>query len=368
LIHLLVKLLESFGLSFGFFRLFDYLSFTTLLAALTALIVQMAFGHRLIVLLYRRKFRDTGGEYVALDTSSKRGTPTGGGLLIVLSTMVAVLLWARLHNPYLWIVCSAFLYFGLVGFLDDFQKVRLKSSLYGLSQLAKTVMQLLYIVPFAIFFVSPLNPVPAPVRTKLFIPFVKNALTDLGPALFAAFIIFAFFSILNAVNITDGLDGLVSGPSILTVAMFGIFGYIIGNKVMAAYLLFPYFPGSGELSVFCGALVGALFGFLWYNTYPAEVFMGDTGSLALGGSMAVLAFLTRQEMLFPIVGGVFVAMIASSLVQEKVGMRLGRRILLRAPIHHSLTYRGIAEPKVVIRIWIVSIMLAILAALSIKLR
>ena len=368
MIHLLVKLLESAGVSFGFFRLFDYLSVNTLLAALTALLFQMAFGHRLIVFLYRKKFRDTGGEFASLDTSSKRGTPTGGGLLIVLSSITSILLWGRLNNPYLWIITSAFLYFALVGFLDDFQKVRLKSSLYGLSQLAKTVMQLLYIVPFALFFVSPLNPVPGPFRTKLFIPFMKNALGDLGPALFAAFIIFVFFSILNAVNITDGLDGLVSGPSILTIAIYGIFGYIIGNKVLAAYLLFPLFPGAGELSVFCGALVGALFGFLWYNTYPAEVFMGDTGSLSLGGSMAVLAFLTRQEMLFPIVGGVFVAMIGSSLVQEKIGMRLGRRIFLRAPIHHGLTYRGIAEPKVVIRIWIASILLAILAAMSIKLR
>jgi phospho-N-acetylmuramoyl-pentapeptide-transferase len=339
-----------------------------MLAAITALVFVMIFGHPIIVALFRRRFRDTGGEYASLDTSSKRGTPTGGGLLIILAATLALLLWGNWNSAYLLVALASFLYFGLVGFLDDLQKVRFKSSLLGLGQMAKTVMQLLFIVPFALFFISSWNPVPAEWRTPVFLPFVKNAVLEPAPLVFAAFVVFAFFSIVNAVNITDGLDGLVSGPSIMTLSLYGIFGYILGNKVLSGYLLFHYFPGSGELTVFCGALVGALLGFLWYNTYPAEVFMGDTGSLALGGSMAALAFLTRQEMLFPIVGGVFVAMIGSSLLQEKVGMRIGRRIFLRAPLHHSLTYKGVAEPKVVTRIWIISILLTILAALSLKMR
>lgn len=368
MIDIILRLLKAYGWDFGFFRLLDYLTFRTLITAVTALLLELAFGHRLIVYLYRTRFRDTGGEYTSIDASSKRGTPTGGGILIVLSTAVATLLWGKLDNLYLWAVLSAMVYFGLVGWLDDFQKVRLKSSLSGLSQLGKTFLQLLYIVPYAIFFTSPLNPVPDAFHTQVFIPFVKNPLFDAGPLFFSLFIIFVFYSIVNAVNITDGLDGLVTGPAILTAALYGIFGYILGNKIISGYLLFPNFPGSGELMVFSGALVGALFGFLWYNTYPAEIFMGDTGSLALGGSLAVMAFQTRQEMLFPIVGGVFVAMIFSSLLQEKVGMRLGRRIFLRAPIHHSLIHKGVAEPKVVIRFWIISILLTLVAALSLKLR
>ncbi len=365
---IILHLLKQYGISYGYFRLFEYLTFRTMLAAITALLFVMIFGHPVIVALYRRRFRDTGGDYASLDASSKRGTPTGGGLLIILSAMLALLLWGDWNSAYLLVAVAAFLYFGLVGYLDDLQKVRFKSSLFGLGQMAKTFMQLLFIVPFALFFISSWNPVPAVWRTPVLLPFVKNAVFEPAPLLFAAFIVFAYFSIVNAVNITDGLDGLVSGPSIMTLSLYGIFSYILGNTVLSSYLLFPYFPGSGELTVFCGALIGALLGFLWYNTYPAEVFMGDTGSLALGGSMAALAFLTRQEMLFPIVGGVFVAMIGSSLLQEKVGMRLGRRIFLRAPLHHSLTHKGVAEPKVVTRLWIISILLTILAALSLKLR
>jgi len=368
LIELLLVFLKHSGINFGFFRLFEYLTFRALLAAMTALVFQLVFGHRMIVGLYRKKFTESGGEFRSIDNTSKKGTPTGGGIMLIRSTLVALLLWGKLDNLYLLIGVSSLLYFALVGLIDDLQKVKMKSSLFGLSQLAKTVMQLLYIVPFALFFVSPLNPIPADFRTQFYLPFVKSALVDLAPWVLVVFIVVAFFSIVNAVNITDGLDGLVSGPATMTFAVYGVFAYIIGNKVLSAYLLFNYFPGGGELVVFNAALVGALLGFIWYNTYPAEVFMGDTGSLALGGSMAVVAFLTRQEMLFPIVGGIFVVMIATSLIQEKIGNRLGRRLITRAPLHHSLTYKGIAEPKVVVRCWIISVLLAILAAISIKLR
>ena len=368
MIELLIDGLKLLGVNPGAFRIVDYITFRVVMAALTALVIELVFGHALIVRLYRRRFRDTGGEFSSLDQHSKRGTPTGGGLIILLAVAIAIALWGRLTNYHLLVVGAAFGYFGLVGFIDDFQKVRLKSSLFGLSQLAKTVLQLAFIVPYALWFVSGANILPKTHHTQVFVPFVKNALFDAGPLLFALFIVFVFFSIVNAVNITDGLDGLVCGPAIMTTLIYGIFAYVLGNVILSRYLLFPSFPGVGELAVFAGALIGALFGFLWYNAYPAEVFMGDTGSMAIGAALATLAFQTRQEMLFPLVGGVFVASIATSLIQEKLGMRFGRRIFLRAPLHHAQTYKGVAEPKVVTRTWIVAIMLALLAALSLKLR
>jgi phospho-N-acetylmuramoyl-pentapeptide-transferase len=366
-IEILIELLKGAGFNFGFLRVFDYITFRVMMAAVTALVLEVIFGHTFIVFLYRQRFRDTGGDFLSLKTSDKRGTPTGGGVLIMLVVAVSLLLWGKLSNPYLLAASSAFFYFGVVGLFDDWQKVRLKSSLYGLSQVAKTLLQLAYIVPFAAWFVLS-SPLPPGHRHTFFLPFVKDFALDLGPWVFGAFIAFAFFSIVNAVNITDGMDGLVTGPAVFVSALFGIFAYILSNAVLSKYLLFTFLPGAGELTVFAGALAGGLFGFLWFNAYPAEVFMGDTGSMSVGAALAALAFLTRQELLFPIAGGVFVASIFSSLVQEKIGMRLGRRVLVRAPLHHAHAYKGIAEPKVVVRYWIVSILLMLIAALSIKLR
>ena len=330
--------------------------------------MELLFGHSFIVFLYRKRFRDTGGEYRSLDTHSKRGTPTGGGLMIMLAVAIALVLWGRLQNPYLIGAFSAFFYFGLVGWFDDWQKVRFKSSLFGLGQAAKTLLQLLFIVPFAYWLVSPASPLPMALRTTFLLPFARNVALDAGPWIFGAFIIFVFFSIVNSVNITDGMDGLVSGPAVMTAALYGAFSYILGNAIYSRYLFFPHFPEIGELAIFGGALIGGIFGFLWFNAYPAEVFMGDTGSMSIGGGLAAMAFLTRQEMLFPLMGGVFVFSIASSLIQEKIGMRIGRRIFLRAPLHHAQAYKGIAEPKVVVRYWIISLILTLIAALSIKVR
>jgi phospho-N-acetylmuramoyl-pentapeptide-transferase len=368
MIEICVDFLKSLGWNPGFFRIFDYITFRVLMAALTALVAELSFGHSFIVLLYRRRFRDMGGEYLSLDTQSKRGTPTGGGLMILAAVGIALLLWGRLRNPYLVAAAAAFIYFGLVGWFDDWQKVRFKSSLFGLGQAAKTVLQLMFIVPFAYWLCSPASPLPAACRTTFFLPFAKNVAFDAGPWVFGAFIVFAFYSIVNSVNVTDGMDGLVSGPAVMTAALYGIFAYILGNAIYSRYLFFVHFPEVGELAVFSGALIGGVFGFLWFNAYPAEVFMGDTGSMAIGAGLAVLAFLTRQEMLFPLAGGIFVASIASSLIQEKIGMKIGRRIFLRAPLHHSQAYKGIAEPKVVVRYWIISLILTLIAALSIKVR
>ncbi|HNX51314.1 MAG TPA: phospho-N-acetylmuramoyl-pentapeptide-transferase [Thermoanaerobaculaceae bacterium] len=368
MVDLTIHLLRLLGIDHGYFRLFEYITFRVIMAALTSLVLSLAFGHRVIVWLYRKRFRDAGGEYRSLDAHSKRGTPTGGGVLLLMAVVVAVAVWGKLDNAYLLSVGAAFVYFGLVGWFDDAQKVRFKSSLFGLGQMAKTLLQLAFIVPFGLWLVSSTSPLPAGVRTQVFLPFVKGSLGDPGPFVFALFTMFVFFSVVNAVNITDGLDGLVTGPAVTTALLYGVFAYVLGNAVLSRYLLFTMFPGAGEMAVFAAALAGGLFGFLWFNAYPAEVFMGDTGSLAVGGGLAGLALLTRQEMLFPLVGGIFVANIASSLLQEKVGMRIGRRIFLRAPLHHAQTERGIAEPKVVIRFWIIAFFLMLVAGLSLKLR
>ncbi len=367
MVEYLIHLLRAAGIEAGFFRLFNYLSFRVIMAALTALLLVLLLGHRMIVALYRARFRDSGGDHRSLRTDSKRGTPTAGGLVILLGFTVSLILWGNWRNPFLLAVAAAAGYFGLVGLFDDWLKVRLKSSLYGLGEAAKTILQLAWIVPFAWWLTGAESPLPAGLRSTFIFPFARHVAWDVGTLLFAAFVSVAFFAMVNAVNITDGLDGLVTGPSVLTASLYGIFAFVLGSESLSRFLLFPRIPGANELAVCAAALVGALAGYLWFNAYPAEVMMGDTGSLAVGAVLAALAFLTRQEMLFPIVGGVFVASIATSLIQ-KIGDRIGRRIFLRAPVHHGFAHRGIAEPKVVIRYWIVSVILTLVAALSLKLR
>jgi phospho-N-acetylmuramoyl-pentapeptide-transferase len=367
-IEWLTLLLADLGVRAGAFRLFGYLSFRLVMAALTALVLTLVFGHRVIVGLYRAGLRDTGGDHASLRVDSKRGTPTAGGLLIVGSTLASLALWGRWSSYYLLAAVAALAWFGLVGLFDDWLKVRLQSGLFGLGQAAKTVLQLLFAVPFACWLVSSSSPLPPGLRSTVLVPFARHAAWEVAPWAFAAFVILAFYAIVNAVNITDGLDGLAAGPSALTATLYGVYAYVLGNAITSRYLLFEHQPGVGELAVFAGALVGALSGFLWFNAYPAEVFMGDTGSMAVGASLATMAFLTRQELLFPLAGGVFVATVFTSLVQQKIGDRVGRRIFLRAPIHHSWVHRGVAEPKVVIRTWIVAVMLTLAAALSLKLR
>lgn len=364
----LIQLLRSAGLDVGFFRLAESVTFRALMALATALGVAIALGWRVIVFLYRRRFRDTSGEFLSIRTHSKQGTPTGGGLLILAACAGSALLWGRLDNLQLAVVLAGFVYLGLVGFVDDALKVRFKSSLFGLGQLTKTVLLLGFAVPFAWLLVSPVSPLPEGLRTAVVLPFVKVPVGDLGTVGFALFAVFAIFSIVNAVNITDGMDGLLCGASTTVTAVYVVFAYVLSNVLLSRYLLFPYLAGTEELVIFGAALIGAVLGFLWRNTFPAEVFMGDTGSLAIGGAIAMMAFLLRQEMLFPLAGGLFVLEIFTSLLQEKVGSRLGRRLVLRAPFHHALTHRGIAEPKAVVRLWVVSLLLAAIGLLSLKVR
>ena len=340
------------------------------MAALTAFIVTLAFGRRVILWLFENKFRDVSEEVLLADASSKRGTPTMGGVLILGATSLGFLMWGRLGNPFGWLGFAGFIYFGLVGLLDDWMKVRSGASRGGLSERAKLALQLTFAFVFTVIYLHPaLTPFPKTFAPgQIFIPFLKVSVADIG-WLYFFFSVFVILAVTNAVNITDGLDGLAIVPSITSAAVYAVFAYIIGNKIQAGYLQFEFIPGTGELTVLCAAVAGGGLGFLWYNAYPAEVFMGDTGALALGGLLATVALLLKQEFLFVIVGGVFVVEVASSLLQGKIGENIaGRRILYRAPLHLTFRHLGVAEPRVVVRFWIVSVMLALLGLLTIKLR
>jgi phospho-N-acetylmuramoyl-pentapeptide-transferase len=377
MIQLLSRFLSSLGIQLGFLRLTDYITFRLMMAMGTSLVLSLAFGHRLIVTLFRRGAVDTAGHMLAVKADEKKGTPTSGGLMIILSALFSFYLWGDflLHprdtlNPIVICLAAGVLYFGLVGYFDDFQKIRGRSSLRGLSQMAKTVLQLLFIGPFAaLYTLSDWNPVPTDLRTLVFIPFHKHPVLDLGPLLFMVFVVVMFFGIVNAVNITDGMDGLAASLAAQTIGTYGVFAYIIGSSLLARHYLFPHIPGVEEVAVFGACLIGAILGFLWYNSYPAEVFMGDTGSLCLGATVALMAFFTKQELLVFLAGGIFIFEGFSSQIQEKVGERLLRRRLFhRGPFHESLRHQGIAEPKAVARLLIVGMLLTLLSLLSIKVR
>ncbi len=368
MIKLLISWLELEKLDLGVLRLLNYLTVRALLGMATALFLSLMLGFRFIVFAYDHNLKDNSGDFLSLSAHSKRGTPTAGGVLVLITTLVAVGFFGDFDNAYFWPVVAGFSYLSCVGFADDVLKARFKSSLSGLSQLGKTLLLLLFIVPFACYLVSEWSPIPVTQRTLLYLPFHKAPWLDLGTGGYVIFAVFAIFSIVNAVNITDGMDGLLCGTSSLTLGVYVIFAYILGNSVFSSYLLFPYMAGAGEMAVIGGALMGAILGFMWFNAYPAEIFMGDTGALGIGGVIAMLAFLTKQELLFVIVGGVFVFEILTSLVQQKIGNRLGRRMLTRAPFHHAMSHRGIPEPKVVVRFWIVSLILASIGILSLKVR
>ncbi len=367
MIKLIIELFQSNGIDFGFFRLINYVTFRALMGMVFSLLFCLVYGSDFIVFLYKKGMKDTSGE-ADVSSYSKKGTPTAGGLLIIISTLFSLFFWGDFRNIYVVVLVMGFLYAGFVGFIDDFLKVRFKSSLSGLSQLGKTLMLFAFIVPFAIFYLSSLNPMQDGLKTLIFLPFYKNPVIDLPDILFGVFIVFTMFSIINAVNIVDGMDGLLGGTSVLTIGVYAVFAYVIGNKILSQYLLFPYIPGIEEVVIFCSILIGGIVGFLWFNTYPAEVFMGDTGALAIGNVIAMVAFFLKQEFLFLIVGGLFVFEIFTSLLQDKVGSKIGRRLLYRAPYHHTLTHMGIAEPKAVVRLWLISVILALIGLLSLKIR
>ncbi len=368
MIYHLGRWLQSQLDTLGFLRLVNYLSFRSIMAALTAVLIVFLLSPRFIRAMHRRNFLDRVRETGVPSAFDKVGTPTMGGVLLIVAMTVSVLLWCNLANPFLFLSLAALLWFGGIGFWDDWLKSSRGSGQEGLGEITKLLLQGLFALAFILVYLGSFSPVGGDIATKLYVPFLKRPLWDLG--LFYGVFVFLFMLLVaTAVNITDGLHGLAITPSIFVAAVLGVFAYVMGNTIYSGYLQYPYLRGAGELTVFVSAFMGAGLGFLWYNAYPAQIFMGDSGSLAIGGTVAVLSVLLKQELLFPLLGGLFLVEALTSQIQDKIGVRwLGRRIFYRAPLHHSLQHRGFAETKVVIRLWIVAGILALLSLATLKIR
>lgn len=352
-----------------FLRLASFLSFRSIMAALTSMAFMFIVARRFIDYLHRRHMVDLVRETGLGTAQDKKGTPTMGGAMIIVGVLLSTALWGRLDSGFILTTMWAMIWFGGLGMMDDLAKMRRRSGDKGMSEGMKFAIQGGFAVLFAWLFLSSASPLPQELLHRFYVPFYKKPVADLGWLIYFCFIIFFVLFVSNSVNITDGLDGLAIMPSNFVIGVLGVFAYIMGNKIQAGYLQYPYLPGAGELLVMASAFVGAGLGFLWYNAYPAQVFMGDTGSLGIGGTIAVMCVLLKQELLFPILGGVFLVEGFSSQLQDKIGVRwLGRRLFYRAPFHHDLQYRGLAETKVVIRLWIIAGILALISLASLKIR
>ena len=357
--------LEQFGANVGVLNVFRYLTFRTAGAVVTALFFVFLFGPSIIAAL---RVRQGKGQPIREDgpighVLNKKGTPTMGGLMILSGFIVATLLWSNLSNPYVWVVLFVTLSFGAIGFYDDYLKVK-RMSHKGFSGRYRLALEAVVGV-IACFWLSTLT--EAPFSTSVLMPFVKSWAIDLG-WFFALFGGFVIVSAGNAVNLTDGLDGLAIVPVMIAAAVFGLIAYLVGNQTFADYLLIDYVPGTGELSVCVGALIGAGLGFLWFNAPPAQIFMGDTGSLALGGALGAIAVATKHEAVLVITGGLFVLETVSVIVQVVSFKLTGKRIFKMAPIHHHFEHLGWTESQIVIRFWIISMVLALVALSTLKLR
>jgi phospho-N-acetylmuramoyl-pentapeptide-transferase len=347
-------------------NLFSYITFRAGGAVMTALIISFILGPWVINNLRMRQgkgqpIREDGPQSHLV---TKVGTPTMGGLLILLAVMASTLLWGDLSNPYLWIVSLTTLSFGLVGFADDFLKVRGGSSA-GVPGRVKIVLEAI-IALIAVLAISTI--LPQPLATSYAIPFFKDVLLPFGLPLFVLAGMFVIVGSSNAVNLTDGLDGLAIVPMMIASASFGLISYLVGHAIFANYLQVHFVPGAGELAVLCAALIGAGLGFLWYNAPPAMVFMGDTGSLALGGTLGAIAVATKHEIVLAIIGGLFVLEAISVIVQVASFKLTGKRVFAMAPLHHHFEQRGWAESTIVIRFWIISVVLALIGLATLKLR
>lgn len=348
----------------GLFNLFRYITFRAGAAFVTALLFGFLFGRPLIDLLRRKQgkgqpIRDDGPQ----SHFAKAGTPTMGGLLILSALMVSTLLWARLDNPYVWIVILVTLAFGLIGFADDYAKVT-KQNTKGVSSRVRFLLGLL-IAGLASFAASAFH--PPELTNQLAFPFFKDALVNLW-WFFVPFGMIVIVGAANAVNLTDGLDGLAIMPVMIAAGTLGIIAYAVGRVDFTNYLDVHYVPGTSELLIFSAALFGGGLGFLWYNAPPAAVFMGDTGSLALGGALGAIAVCTKHEIVLAIVGGLFVVEALSVIIQVAYYKRTKKRIFLMAPIHHHFEKKGWAEPQIVIRFWIISLILAMIGLATLKVR
>ena len=361
---MLLDLFQWLADYYGGFRVFGYLTLRAILAALTALSIALLVGPWMIRMLAARQIgqvvRDCGP-----DTHlGKTGTPTMGGALILVAIAAGTLLWANLANRFVWIVLGVTLAFGLIGFYDDYLKLVVRNP-RGLAARWKYLWQSVagLAAAFALWMTA-----QGPAETALYLPFFKNVALPMSAF---AFIVFTYFVVVgssNAVNLTDGLDGLAIMPCVMVAGALGVFAYATGNVNFAAYLQIPYVPGAGEVLIFVATIVGAGLGFLWFNTYPAQVFMGDIGALALGAALGVVAVIVRQELVLAIMGGIFVLETVSVMLQVASFRLRGKRIFRMAPIHHHYELKGWAEPKVIVRFWIISFMLVLVGLATLKLR
>ena len=348
-----------------YFNLFNYISFRTGAAILTSLFFSLIFGE---IIIKKLKTLQPIGQPIRKDGPKdhiikKAGTPTMGGVLILLSITISLFLWADLSNKFVWICFSCLILFGFIGFIDDYKKVKYQNH-KGIKASTKILLQILFSF-FIIFIIQSL--LPESIRYTLSFPFFKNILIDLG--IFYFFVgMLVIVGSANAVNLTDGLDGLAIVPVMIVAMSFAIIAYVSGNIFFSEYLQITYIENSGELAVYCGAIIGAALGFLWFNAPPAKVFMGDTGSLAMGGAIGSLAIIVKHEIVLAIIGGMFVLETFSVIIQVLSFKLTGKRIFRMAPLHHHFEKKGWAESTVVIRFWIITIVLALIGLATLKIR
>lgn len=345
------------------FNVFQYITLRTILGVLTALFIALVIGPSMIRHLTRFQIRQNVRDDGPQSHLSKAGTPTMGGVLILVSILASTLLWGDLGNRFVWVVMATTLLFGVIGFVDDYLKLVRRNS-KGLRASYKYFWQSLVALGTALFLY---HTAQSPTETELIVPFVKSVALELG-ALYVALTYFVIVGTSNAVNLTDGLDGLAVLPTVLVAAALVVFAYVAGNVNFARYLAVPYVYGVGEVCVFCGAIVGAGLGFLWFNTYPAQVFMGDIGALALGAAIGTVAVVVRQELALLIMGGVFVMETVSVILQVVSFKLTGKRIFRMAPIHHHFELKGWPEPRVIVRFWIITVILVLAALATLKIR
>ena len=388
----LAQWLQGLSPEFGFFRVFQYITFRAVMAALTALLIGLVAGPAVIRRLTALKIGQPIRAYAMQTHLIKSGTPTMGGVLILIGIAVATLLWADLSNRFVWIVLLVTLGFGAIGWVDDWRKVVRKDP-EGMRSREKYLWQSLIggvAAVYLVFSISESNnmrvlelfmtwvasgfDVDLPPKADLLLPFFKEVSYPLGVFGFVILTYLVIVGSSNAVNLTDGLDGLAIMPVVMVGSALGVFAYVTGSSIYSKYLLFPYIPGSGELMIFCGAMAGAGLAFLWFNTHPAQVFMGDVGALALGGALGTIAVIVRQEIVLAIMGGIFVVEALSVMAQvsyfkytkRKYGE--GRRILKMAPLHHHFEKSGWRETQVVVRFWIITMLLCLVGLSTLKLR
>ena len=361
---MLYNLLTSYSDTYSFLDFFEFLTVRTGLAVITAMLIVFLIGDKFIIYFSTKKITNpirTDGPKDHL--IKKIGTPTMGGLLILIGLFSGVFLWSDLKNPYNWLIIFITFSFGALGAFDDYMKIKSRTS-RGISSKLKFLIQIILgLISLIIFY----NFIESDLKNNLYFPFFKNLVINLG-WFFIPFYLFVIVGSSNAVNLTDGLDGLATVPVILVAGCFAFISYVSGNIIFAEYLLIPYIEGVGDVSVFCGAIIGASIGFLWFNAPPAKIFMGDTGSLALGGSLGAIGVVTKHEIVLAITGGLFVLEAVSVIVQVVSFKLTGKRIFMMAPIHHHFEKKGWPESTVVIRFWIISLILAMIGLATLKLR